>query len=179
MTYNKIYLSIPRERIRILLGEKGRVKEVIEKLLNVKINVLSDESDVGSIIIESSFNCSSILKARDIVAAIGYGLNPDQALKLIEDDYIALFISISDQAPTIKNLKRIKGRIIGENGKSKRNIEELTKTFIAIDDISNTIVVIGKYENAMLARDAIIKLINGAEHGSVYKFIKRKACMLM
>jgi len=179
MTYNKIYLNIPKERICVLLGDKGKTKEFIEKVLNVKINVLSNGDDVGSIIIEGSLNCSSILKARDIVTAIGYGLNPDQALKLVEDDYIALFISISDQAPTIKNLKRIKGRIIGENGKSKRNIEELTKTFIAVDDISNTVVIVGKYENVMLARDAIIKLINGAEHGSVYKFIKRKAYTLM
>lgn len=179
MTYSKIYLSIPKERIGALLGERGEIKEAIEKLLNVKISVLSKGNDAGSIIIEGGFNSSSILKARDIITAIGYGLNPHNALKLAEDDYIVLFVNIGDQAPAVRNLKRIKGRIIGENGKSKRNIEELTKTFIVVDDISNTVVIMGKYENAMLARDAIIKLINGAEHGSVYRFIKRKAHILM
>ncbi len=179
MTYNRMYLSIPKERISTLLGRKGEIKETIEKLLNVRINVLSKGNDVEGIIIDGGFNLDSILRARDIVTAIGYGLNPHHALKLIEDDYIVLFVNISDQAPTVRDLKRIKGRIIGENGKSKRNIEELTKTFIAVDDINNAVVIVGKYENAMLARDAIIKLINGVEHRSVYKFIKRKAHILM
>lgn len=175
MIYNKMYLSIPKERVSALLGERGKIKETIEKLLNVKINILSKGNDAGSIVIEGGVDCSSILKARDIVTAIGYGLNPEYALKLIEDDYIVVFIDINDQLPTTKNLKRIKGRIIGENGKSKRNIEELTKTRIVIDDVNNIVVIIGNYENVMLARDAIIKLIKGAEHGSVYRFIKRKA----
>lgn len=175
MICNKIYLSIPKERIGTLLGGSGKIKETIEKLLNVKISISSKGNDAGSIIIEGGVDCGSILKARDIVTAIGHGLNPEYALKLVEDDYIVVFIDITDHVPTTKNLKRIKGRIIGENGKSKRNIEELTKTHIVIDDTNNIVVIMGNYENVMLARDAIIKLIKGAEHGSVYRFIKRKA----
>jgi ribosomal RNA assembly protein len=70
---------------------------------------------------------------------------------------------------------RIKGRIIGEKGKARKNIEELTNTFISI--YGHTVSFIGNYEETKLALDAIMLLINGRSHKTVYEMLyqaKRK-----
>ncbi|MBS7608707.1 RNA-processing protein, partial [Candidatus Bathyarchaeota archaeon] len=70
------------------------------------------------------------------------------------------------------DIKRVKGRIIGMDGKTRRIIEELTDTSITV--YGHTIGIIGKIENAQVAREAIQMLIQGSQHATVYKFLHRK-----
>jgi ribosomal RNA assembly protein len=63
----------------------------------------------------------------------------------------------------------LKGRVIGQGGKTRRNIEELTSTFITI--FGNTIGIIGELENQQVALTAIIRLLRGAEHSTVYRYL--------
>jgi ribosomal RNA assembly protein len=64
---------------------------------------------------------------------------------------------------------RIKGRIIGEKGKARKNLEDLTNTFISV--YGHIIGVIGNYEETKLASDAIMLLINGRSHKTVYEML--------
>jgi ribosomal RNA assembly protein len=68
-------------------------------------------------------------------------------------------------------LTRIKGRIIGENGRARKNIEEMTNTYISV--YGNYVAIIGSYENANIAREAIMMLIEGRQHSTVYKYIEK------
>ena len=67
-------------------------------------------------------------------------------------------------------LERIKGRIIGEDGAARRNIENLSKTAISI--YGKTVSVIGEPTHLKLAIDAIESLLSGSMHGYVYKKIE-------
>jgi ribosomal RNA assembly protein len=70
------------------------------------------------------------------------------------------------------DIKRIKGRIIGMEGKTRMIIEELTDTDVAV--YGHTVSIIGNIEEAQAAREAIQMLINGSMHSAVYRFLHKK-----
>lgn len=108
-------------------------------------------------------------KARDIVQAIGRGFSPQRAFTLLDDDIYLRVINIEEYGNTPNQIRRLKGRVIGQGGKTRRNIEELTRTFITI--FGNTIGIIGEIENQQVALTAIIRLLRGAEHSTVYRYL--------
>ena len=69
------------------------------------------------------------------------------------------------------HLQRVKGRIIGEKGKARKTIEEMTGTYISIYD--NYVAIIGDFETANIAKQAIEMLIQGRQHSTVYRFLER------
>ena len=70
------------------------------------------------------------------------------------------------------DISRIKGRIIGMNGKTRKIIEELTDTHLAI--YGHTVGIIGTFERAEIARNAVQMLIDGSLHHNVYRFLQKK-----
>jgi len=68
-------------------------------------------------------------------------------------------------------MARIKGRIIGLHGKSRRVIEELTKCDVSV--YGKTVAIIGEATELRLAKDAIEKLAAGSQHKSVYNMLQR------
>jgi ribosomal RNA assembly protein len=58
------------------------------------------------------------------------------------------------------------------NGKTRRIMEELTDANIAV--YGHTIGIIGNFDQAQVAREAIQMLINGSMHSVVYRFLHRK-----
>jgi ribosomal RNA assembly protein len=70
------------------------------------------------------------------------------------------------------DLKRVKGRIIGMNGKTRRIIEVLTDANVAV--YGHTVGVIGTLEQVQVAREAIEMLVKGSMHSTVYRFLHRK-----
>jgi ribosomal RNA assembly protein len=70
------------------------------------------------------------------------------------------------------DIRRVKGRIIGMDGKTRRIIEELTETSICV--YGHTVSIIGNMEQVQAAREAIQMLIDGSSHGTVYRFLHRK-----
>ncbi|RLG35306.1 RNA-processing protein, partial [Methanosarcinales archaeon] len=79
-------------------------------------------------------------------------------------------ISLAHLTP--KTLKRIKGRIIGQKGKTRRVIETLTGVKISV--YGKTVSLIGYPEQIKVAREAIEMLIKGTPHSTVYTFLERK-----
>jgi ribosomal RNA assembly protein len=67
-------------------------------------------------------------------------------------------------------LERIKGRIIGEGGKARRMIEELSGASISI--YGHTVGFIGNYKEIKLATDAIVLLAKGSMHKTVYNMLQ-------
>ena len=64
------------------------------------------------------------------------------------------------------NVERIKGRIIGEGGRARRNMENLSGTHISV--YGKTVSIIGDARKLRLAVDAISSISNGSMHGAVY-----------
>ncbi|MDX1533675.1 MAG: KH domain-containing protein, partial [Nitrosopumilaceae archaeon] len=63
-------------------------------------------------------------------------------------------------------VERIKGRIIGEGGKARKNMENLSGTSISV--YGRTVAIIGDVTKLKIAVDAISSLSSGSMHGSVY-----------
>ncbi len=163
-------LKIPKDRIGVLVGKKGEIKNKIEKELGVKIDIDED----GEVTICSTENMEDPLatwKARDIVRAIGRGFNPEKALKLISDDYILEIIDINDYANSDNAIRRLKGRVIGSGGKSRRYIEDLTDTDISV--YGKTVAVLGEHEPARIAKEAVTMILKGSSHAKMYKYLER------
>ncbi len=161
-------LKIPKERVAVLIGKKGELKRQLEHVTKTKIKIDSDEGDVSI----SGKDALLLYTCREIIKAIGRGFNPEIAMQLLKQDYGIEFISLNDYAATPKSLERLRGRVIGEGGKSRRTIEDLTFTNISV--YGKTIGIIGPLEQIPNARKAVEALLAGRKHGTVYKFLEKK-----
>jgi ribosomal RNA assembly protein len=169
-----VFVRIPKERVGVLVGPDGKVKRHIEDKLNVELQIESESGGVTTVLNEKATDPSLLFKAKDIVTAIGRGFSPEHAFRLIRDED-AIF-DIIDLRETFgrseSDIKRVKGRIIGMNGKTRRLIEELTDADMVV--YGHTIGLIGTFEQVNAARSAVQMLIDGSQHHTVYKFLQKK-----
>jgi ribosomal RNA assembly protein len=168
------FIRIPRERIGALVGPQGTIKKSIEEKLSVELQIDSETGDVNVVMGENVTDPSMLFRAKDVIAAVGRGFSPEHAFRLIRDEEAVLDI-LDLRAVFGKSeadIKRVKGRIIGMNGKTRTIIEELTDTNIAV--YGHTVSIIGTLEQAQVAREAIEMLIKGSMHATVYRFLHRK-----
>jgi ribosomal RNA assembly protein len=159
-------LKIPKERVAVLIGKDGSVKKLLEDETKTKIDVDSKEGDV-LIIGEDAL---LLYAAREAVRAIGRGFNPEIAQLLLKHDYAFEVIPISDFV-TENHITRVKGRIIGREGKSRKIIEDLTESHICV--YGKTVGIIGTYEGLSAAKRAVEGLLSGSPHSSIYKFLEK------
>jgi len=71
---------------------------------------------------------------------------------------------------TPEQIERIKGRKIGDSGKARVNMENLSSADITV--YGKTVSIIGESTQLKLAIDAIESLLSGSMHGYVYKKIE-------
>ncbi len=70
------------------------------------------------------------------------------------------------------HLQRLKGRVIGSEGKSRRLIEEYTESNISV--YGKTIGIIAPIESITIAKQAIHSLLSGSPHSAVYRWLEKK-----
>lgn len=161
-------LKIPKSRIGVVIGKNGSVKSEIETITGVSIEINSED---GSVHITSSLNTSDptlMWKAREIIKAIGRGFSAEKAFYLLDDD---IYLETIELAGSKNTIKRIKSRIIGEKGKARRMIEAGTEVLISI--FGNQVSIIGELTEIKNAREAIMQLIQGLKHGTVYRYLEQ------
>jgi ribosomal RNA assembly protein len=160
-------LKIPKERIAVLIGTKGDIKKELEENTDTNINVDSEEGDV-TIIGEDPLK---VYTANEVVKAIARGFNPNIAQLLLKQDYSFILLDLSEICKQ-SEIKRVKGRVIGKEGRSRENIERLTECNISV--YGKTIGIIGRNNMAIMAKDAIESLIRGKPHSKVYAALERQ-----
>ncbi|MEM2147187.1 MAG: KH domain-containing protein [Candidatus Bathyarchaeia archaeon] len=174
MAQPNTFVRIPKERVGVLVGPGGETKKAIERMLSVKLEIESDTGGVAISLAENAEDPSALLRAKDVVTAIGRGFSPENAFRLINDEEAVLEVidlrAVFGRSES--DIRRVKGRIIGMEGKTRRIIEELTDTNIAV--YGHTVGIIGRIENTQVAREAIQMLIQGSQHATVYKYLHRK-----
>ena len=169
-------LHIPEDRISVVIGNKGKTKSEICKKCSVKIEIESGTGEIAITSTSKNFDQYGALKARDIISAISSGFSPERAFRILDEETLFQILDLRNFTSSSNSTNRIKGRIIGEKGKARKNLEEVTNTFISI--YGHIIGLIGNYEEIKLATDAIMLLINGRSHKTVYEMLyqaKRKA----
>ncbi len=161
-------LKVPRNRVAVIIGKNGSVKKDIEEATKTKLSIDSKEGDV----FVSGEDALGLYTAREIIKAIGRGFNPDIAKLLLKPDYIFEVVDLSEFVKSKEAMLRLKGRVIGKDGKSRMLIEELTECNISV--FGKTISVIGLPESSANARQAIESLLRGSTHANVYKWLEKR-----
>jgi ribosomal RNA assembly protein len=164
------HIKIPLDRVAVLVGPKGSVKELIEEKSTTNLNI---ESSSGTVEIMEAKDPIKGMRAREVVHAIARGFSPEKATRLFDDDNLMFeTIDLSNIARTEKDMERLKGRIIGRAGKTREVFEEITNVRLSV--YGKTISIIGYPEQNAVARAGIDMLLKGSTHGPVYKFLEKK-----
>ncbi|MBS3084431.1 hypothetical protein J4411_00785 [Candidatus Pacearchaeota archaeon] len=141
---------------------KNRKK--LEKVLKVKI--ANSEKEV---ILEGSPEDEFI--ATKVLDALGMGFSFSDALSIKKHELEFDILNIKDYARR-GNLVKIRGRIIGKNGKTLSTLSELTKCSLELKN--NEIGIIGDPERIKPAIEAVIQIIQGSKHANVYKGLEKR-----
>ncbi len=163
-----IHIRVPVERVGTIIGNKGDAKKTIEERSGAALRI---DSKSGSIEIESSDPIGE-MRAGEIIKAIGRGFSAENAFRLFDDETIVFdIIDLSKIFTTQKDILRIKGRIIGKDGRAREVIENISDVKISV--YGKTVGIIGAIERVHIARRAIGMLIEGAPHGAVYAYLEK------
>ena len=161
-------LRVPKNRVAVIIGREGSVKRDIEESTSTKLNIDSKEGDI----FVSGEDALGLYTAREIIKAIGRGFNPDLAKLLLKPDYIFEVVDLSEFVKSKEVMLRLKGRVIGKEGKSRKVIEELTECNVSV--FGKTISIIGLPEPVANARQAVESLLRGSTHANVYKWLEKR-----
>jgi ribosomal RNA assembly protein len=112
------------------------------------------------------------LKARDVVQAMARGFSEDRAFRLLNEDAYLEVLDIKDFAHSKNRIAQVRARLIGTRGKTRRIIEELTGVEMSV--WGHTVAIIGGAFEMGIAREALVMLLRGSEHKTVYRFLERK-----
>jgi len=164
------YIKIPMDRVAILIGPNGETKRKLEEKTKLTINI---DSKLGEISINDRDveDPLLVLKVESIIRAIGRGFSPEHAIVLLSDNFELYIFDIHDYVgKKYTQVRRLKSRIIGRNGKTKRVFEELTSSYISV--YGHTIAIIANILNIDIIKRAIDKLLEGSKHATVYRLVE-------
>ena len=166
-----LYARMPRDRVGVLIGPEGGTKQRLEERTGTQLQV---DSETGEVVIDELRAIDPVmpLKAKDIVQAIGRGFSEERAFRLLDDEVYLEVLDIKDFARSTARVEQIRGRLIGTRGKTRRIIEELTSVDVSI--MGHTVSLIGPSFELAIAREAVVMLLRGSEHSTVYRFLERK-----
>jgi len=139
-------------------------KTEIERELKVKIN-----NQGRNIFIEGEAENEYL--CLKVIEAINLGFSLEKALILKNDEYILHILNIKD-ATRRKDLERIRARLIGSQGKTKENMENLSECEISVHD--NKVGIIGEISCINEAILSLKLLIQGSKQGNVYARLEKK-----
>lgn len=148
-----------------------KVKRAVPKIENrIKVNIGFGKDQVS--ITGSEFNEYS---AMQIIRAVDFGFDIDAALMLLSPEFVLEFIEVKEHTRR-KNLRDVRSRIIGRDGRAKRTIEKLTGAFIVIN--GNDVGVIVDADHLSATIQGIEGLIGGSKHGNVFGYLERQGAKI-
>lgn len=160
-------VRIAADRVGAIIGKSGETKKMLQNVSGLELEVSKD----GVVVIDKACTGDPLmeLKLADVVKAIGRGFNPEKALRLLEDDEYLEIMDLKEYVSD-EQMKRVRGRLIGKEGKTRKIIEDLTLCDMII--YGNTVGLIGNSISLPVAKHAVDMLVNGSEHSSVYGYLE-------
>jgi ribosomal RNA assembly protein len=167
-----MYARVPEERVGVLIGTGGRTRRDIASRTGAEVRIDAKEGEIE--LAGPDTDPMAVLKARDIVVAIGRGFSPERAMRLLKEN---TFLGILDiKFTTGKHqkaaLRRIRSRVIGSRGRARSRIEELSGCSMSV--YGSTVALIGDEQQLERATRAVELLLRGSEHSTVFHFLARR-----
>ncbi|HKZ88890.1 MAG TPA: KH domain-containing protein [Thermoplasmata archaeon] len=165
------YARISSDRVGVLIGPDGATKRRLEQATGTSIEV---DSATGEVTINEAEAEDPVvaLKTQDVVRAIARGFSEERAFRLLQEDMYLEVFDIKDFAHSKNRIAQIKARLIGSRGKARRLVEELSSVDVSV--WGHTVALIGGSFEMAIAREAVLMLLRGSEHATVYRFLERK-----
>ena len=164
------YLKVPLDRVGVLIGQKGETKKFLEEKSGFKINI---DSKLGEVTIDdhNAEDPLMLIKIENIIKAIGRGFSPEKANRLMNDDADFFTFNLYDYVGKKEShVKRLKSRVIGKEGKTKRVLEELTDAKISV--YGHTVSIISDIIKMNILKKSVDMLLTGSTHATVYRFVE-------
>lgn len=147
------------KKVRELVKEKN----YLENKLKVKITIKGKQVRIEGGAVDE-------YEASLVLGAMQFGFSAKNALLLLDEQFVFRKIPIKNFTRR-KELKEVRARIIGKEGKTKRTIENIASSEVVID--GNEIGIICPADEIEEATTAITNLIRGTKEANVYSFLER------
>lgn len=141
---------------------RKNLKELQDKL-KVAITILGKKVTIAGESLDE-------YEAMNVIDAIASGFSAKKALTLLDEDNIFRKLHIKDFTRR-KDLKEVRARIIGREGRTKHTLENIANCEIAIQE--NTISIIGTAESIDNITTAIKNIVRGTKQANAYNFLER------
>lgn len=167
-------VQLPTKRIARLLRSDGKALHELEKLAGVEIFVKEEPGwQEGEVEVYGEESEKEWL-AEQALKAIELGFEPKNAFKLFRDNYYLEIVDLGQAMHGKANaVSRQKARIIGTEGSAKKKLEEMSEASIALSD-DQRVGIIGEFDEVKAAKEAILRLLEGANHAGVFAYLKKE-----
>jgi ribosomal RNA assembly protein len=153
-------LQITADRLKSLRKDMEHIP-LVERLCRCKISVDSE----GTITILGEDGYGEFI-AKNVLYAYGRGFEMKIAQLLEKENYYFSSIDIGQLYDSEKRIMQMKARIIGENGRTKIYIENVSGVHLSV--YGDTVSFIGSPMQIEEAKTAVSTLLMGGTHKSAY-----------
>jgi len=129
------------------------------------------DMDIKGLDVRLEGKAVDVLKAENILDAIFEGFPLEESFKLLNEENQLKVVHLNDFTSSGMSVEKIKGRIIGEGGRTRELIEELAKVSVSIH--GKNVSLIGNPGEISTAMRAVEMLIHGKPHGRVYRYLEQ------
>lgn len=157
-------VNIPDERKGVLIGKDGVVKDEIENRTSTRIRIGEEATIEGE-------DPIAVMKAAEVVRAVGRGFSPEKAMLLLNEDYELRIVTLRGE--TEKAVKRLMARVIGSKGAARKVLEQDTNCLISV--YGKTVSIIGRHDKIHVAEYAVEAILKGRSHGFVYSRLRKRS----
>ncbi|MCK4714660.1 MAG: RNA-processing protein [Candidatus Aenigmarchaeota archaeon] len=155
-------INIPEERKPVLIGKQGQTRAELENRSGTTITIHDSVTVEGD-------DPIVVMKAAEVVKAVGRGFSPEKAMLLLNEDYELRIITM--QGESEKTIKRLMARVIGSGGATRKILEKDTNCLVSV--YGKTVSLIGKLDEIDAAEKAVEELLRGRSHGYVYSRLRK------
>ena len=156
-------ILIPVKRAELLKHDD--LIEAARERLNCSIEIKNE----NELVIDG--DAISEYNARIVLQAFARGFDFESACRLLNDERFFESIDMKELFKSEDQIKRIKARIIGSDGKTKNYIQSVSGVELAI--YGDTVSMIGTVDEIKVARAAIDVLLEGGTHNKAYLLMEK------
>ena len=110
--------------------------------------------------------------SHQVISAVDAGFPLQKAFKLFNDSFFLEVVDLELAVRNPKSVARYKGRVIGEGGRAKKTIEELSGAFLSVS--GGKVFILGQFDDLQLAKEAVLQLLEGKMHSTVFSFLEKR-----